>query len=110
MSVLVYSDASEGGAERSVTVGGDPIMVGRSPECGICSNDPRLSRRHARFYKGQDGNVYIEDLGSSNGVYVGQTKVQHSMVPVGEYVTIGGLMFRLMPPDAYAQPQPDPYA
>jgi hypothetical protein len=54
-----------------------------------------VSRRHARIY--WDGNYWIEDLGSSNGVYVGNDKVQKAPFRPGDTVTCGSLILRLMP-------------
>ena len=111
MASLVYTDGDT--VEYSFTVGVEPVLVGRAPECAIRSNHPLVSRNHARFYVDQTGTLYIEDLGSANGVYVGQQRVSHSAVPVGEIVVVGSLTFRQMPEaqaaPAYGQP-PNGYA
>src|SRR5579862_2674153 len=94
MATLVYSDVN--GVDRSFSLGADPITVGRAPECAIRSDDPRVSRVHARFYVEQ-GALWVEDLGSANGIYVGPNKVQRAPVPTGEIVLVGSLMIRLLP-------------
>src|ERR1700733_13599025 len=94
MATLVYSDVD--GADRSFALGVEPILVGRGPECAIRSQDPRVSRTHARFFVEQ-GALWVEDLGSSNGIYVGPKKVQRAPVPTGEIVLVGSLMIRLLP-------------
>jgi hypothetical protein len=93
---LVYADAD--GIERSLTIGAEPVLVGRATECAIRSSDPRVSRNHARFYLDHTGTLHVEDLGSSNGVYVGPHKVQHCAVPVNELVFVGSLVFRMVAP------------
>src|SRR5262245_16220669 len=94
MATLVYTDVD--GVDRSFALGGEPVMVGRAADCAIRSEDPRVSRMHARFYLDQ-GQLWVEDLGSSNGIYVGPQKVQRAPVPIGEIVIIGSLMLRLLP-------------
>jgi chromosome segregation ATPase len=94
MPTLVYSDAD--GVDRSFALGPDPVIVGRGPECAIQSNDPRVSRQHARFFVDQ-GALWVEDLGSSNGIYVGPNKVQRAPVPTGEIILVGSLVIRLLP-------------
>lgn len=94
MPTLVYSDAN--GVDRSFALGAEPVLVGRGPECAIRSDDPRVSRAHARFFVEQ-GALWVEDLGSSNGIYVGPNKVQRAPVPTGEIVLIGSLVLRLLP-------------
>src|SRR5690606_8129019 len=94
MATLVYTDVA--GVDRSYALGGEPVTVGRAPDCAIRSDDPRMSRMHARFFLDQ-GTLWVEDLGSSNGVYVGPQKVQRAPVPVGEVVLVGSLLMRLLP-------------
>src|SRR5258706_3000079 len=94
MTTLVYSDVD--GIDRSFALGAEPIMVGRAPECAIRSNDQGVSRMHARLFIEQ-GSLWVEDLGSSNGIYVGPQKVQRAPVPTGEIVLVGSLMIRLLP-------------
>src|SRR5262249_10302806 len=66
--------------------------------------DPLMSRMHARFYIDQVGNLYVEDLNSANGVYVGPHRVQHTGVPLGELVVVGSLIFRQLAPDGQMPP------
>ena len=94
MATLVYSDVD--GIDRSFALGAEPVMVGRAAECAIRSDDPRVSRVHARFFV-DGGTLWVEDLGSSNGIYVGPHKVQRAQVPIGEIVLVGSLMIRLLP-------------
>jgi len=94
MATLVYTDVD--GVDRSFSLGAEPILVGRGAECAIRSEDPRVSRNHARFFVDQ-GALWIEDLGSSNGIYVGPNKVNRAPVPTGEIVLVGSLVIRLLP-------------
>ena len=94
MATLIYSDVD--GVDRSFALGNEPVMVGRAPECAIRSQDPRVSRLHARFFV-EAGTLWVEDLGSSNGIFVGPNKVQRAPVPTGEIILVGSLMIRLLP-------------
>jgi chromosome segregation ATPase/pSer/pThr/pTyr-binding forkhead associated (FHA) protein len=101
MATLVYSDSD--GRDRSYALGAEPVTVGRAPECTIRSEDPRVSRMHARFFVDQ-GGLWIEDLGSTHGIYVGPNKVQRAPVPPGEVVLIGSLLIRLVPANGTMPP------
>lgn len=46
------------------------LSVGRSPSADISLEDPLISRSHARIVVLGDGSVAVEDLHSTNGVYV----------------------------------------
>src|SRR5262245_50531264 len=94
MATLVYSDVD--GVDRSFALGSEPVTVGRGAECAIRSDDPRVSRMHARFFVEQ-GALWVEDLGSSNGIFVGPNKVSRAPVPTGEIILVGSLLIRLLP-------------
>src|ERR1700749_1172263 len=101
MATLVYSDAD--GVDRSFALGNEPVVVGRGAECAIRSDDPRVSRGHARFFVDQ-GSLWVEDLGSPNGLFVGPNKVQRAPVPTGEIILVGSLLIRLLPPSGTLPP------
>jgi hypothetical protein len=52
-----------------------PIVVGRSLECDIAVVSPHVSRRHACLDL-EDGQLMVEDLGSSNGTVVNGKAIQ----------------------------------
>ena len=75
----------------------DPaFVIGRSPECDLAIADTYLSSRHARFAN-DDGDLTVEDLGSTNGTYVNQTLV-HGRVHLekGDIVQVGGVLFEVV--------------
>src|SRR5436190_349294 len=94
MATLVYSDAD--GKDRSFALGSEVVLVGRGEECAIRSTDQRVSRQHARFFVDQ-GVLWIEDLGSSTGTYVGANRIQRAPVPTGEVILVGSMVIRLLP-------------
>ncbi|MEK7413595.1 MAG: FHA domain-containing protein [Planctomycetota bacterium] len=49
-------------------------VLGRSPSCSVSIDDPRLSRKHARFVVTGE-TVVVYDLGSTNGVLVNGVKI-----------------------------------
>ncbi len=72
-----------GGPLRGTTVplGSVAVLIGRAPECTLVLDDDYSSQRHARIY--QEGNQwYVEDLGSTNGTFIGHDKVDVP-TPVG---------------------------
>ena len=52
----------------------DELTMGRATGCHITLDDTYVSQLHARVFR-RDGQVFIEDLGSTNGTYVNRTKV-----------------------------------
>ena len=52
--------------------------IGRSHECDVVLDDAGISRRHAALRPAPDGGWLIEDLGSTNGVYVNGQRLRGS--------------------------------
>jgi len=48
----------------------ESYIFGQSPNCDVVITDPYVSGRHARAWRDQDGNVWVEDLGTTNGTWV----------------------------------------
>jgi FHA domain len=55
------------------------LLVGRLPECDVTIDDGLVSRMHARISV-RSGSVVVEDLHSTNGVYVNGARITHSAV------------------------------
>lgn len=65
------------------------ISIGRLPECDVNLEDSLVSRRHARISV-QAAGVVVEDLHSTNGVYVNGLRIGHSAVlREGDRILIG---------------------
>lgn len=52
---------------------GEAIIIGRSEPCDIVLDDTAVSGRHAKVYR-EDGRYFVEDLGSTNGVFLYETE------------------------------------
>ena len=74
---------------------GDSKTLGRSVQADIFIDEPSLSRRHATIAMASDGGVSIEDLGSTNGVYVNGARRRMSSLAPGDRVRFGFLEFAL---------------
>ncbi len=91
---LEFIEPTERAGER---VEVDPaVTVGRSAECDLQLVDTYLSSRHARVAN-DDGELSIEDLGSTNGTYVNQELVQGRLaLERGDIVQVGGILFEVV--------------
>lgn len=58
----------------SVPLTDNGVLIGRNPECTLVLSDDFASGRHARIYRDGDG-WRIDDLGSTNGTYVGDERI-----------------------------------
>lgn len=71
-----------------------PLIVGRSARADIVLSEDSISRRHARFNVFDDV-LYVEDLGSSNGVHVNGKRVQKAALSEADTILIGPYSFRV---------------
>jgi len=74
-------------------------------DCAIRTDDAMVSRHHARLYWGGQGYL-LEDLGSANGVYYQEARVQSHLLKHGDAVRCGSLWLRFVDPSQLAQSGP----
>jgi two-component system, NtrC family, response regulator HydG len=65
------------------------ILVGTSPACQIRLTDGTVSRRHAAFEPATGGGYRLRDLESTNGTFIGGTRIVEIFVQGGETVRFG---------------------
>ena len=72
-----------------------PLLIGRGSDAAIKLDDDYVSTRHARV--ASDGEQwYVEDLGSTNGTYVGSSRItQPTPITTGTQVRIGKTILEL---------------
>jgi pSer/pThr/pTyr-binding forkhead associated (FHA) protein len=91
---LAFIEPLERGGERVDVETG--VTIGRSGECDLSLQDTYLSSRHARVAN-DDGDLSIEDLGSTNGTYVNQELVRGRVhLERGDVVQVGGVLFEVV--------------
>ena len=83
--VVVHSDDQAG--LRFAVRGG--VVMGRSQEADVVISDPYASDFHLRFGT-EDGNVIVNDLGSTNGTYVNGRRISSPVsLSKGDAVQVG---------------------
>jgi DNA-binding NtrC family response regulator len=81
---------------RVVALGHDRrLVIGRDPSAGLFIDDAGLSRRHARFFN-REGEVWVEDLGSTNGTALRGERVEAALqLQPGDEVHLGPVIVTL---------------
>src|SRR3954452_19505471 len=93
------------GAGREFDLAGI-LVAGRDPAAAIPLEDPEASRQHASI-TAQEGGAVVEDLGSTNGTFVGELRITeaHTLQP-GDRIRIGTTVIELREGVAAAAPPP----
>ena len=72
------------------------ITLGRKAENTIVLTEPFVSGNHARIYA-KNNNLYVEDLNSTNGVYVNNERIEEKYKLIADdEVKIGSAIFKVL--------------
>jgi len=80
----------DGGIDCEYSFEHSPVIVGRLAKNDITVKDNQVSRQHAQIVQVSDGH-FIEDLNSTNFVFVNRAQVSRTMLSHGDVVNIGGV-------------------
>ncbi len=67
--------------------------IGRAETNTVIIDYMRISRQHARIFP-EDGNWVIEDVSSTNGLFVGKIETRQAILRHGEQISIASIPFR----------------
>ena len=68
---------------------GTEHVIGRGTEADLWLEDGGVSRRHAKVSCRSDGRYFVEDLGSTNGTFLGNQRVDISEVRPNDRIQLG---------------------
>jgi hypothetical protein len=90
---------------KLIVVGGDaktteitlklPTIIGRGRGSTLTLAHPLVSRQHCELYEA-DGVLFVRDLGSLNGTFIGNEPITEAELPPGELLTVGAVTFRAL--------------
>lgn len=91
----LYVIRPEDQAGRTYDIG-DEVTVGRAPGCGVpIDYDSYSSNLHARLFR-LDGQLWAEDLGSTNGTWVNTVRIgERTRLEKGDLLQVGGTVFEI---------------
>lgn len=75
------------------------IIIGRSSDLDMVLVEDMVSRRHAKITT-TDADVYIQDMGSTNGTFVNGEKVSRSRLTEGDRILVGTSIIKMIAVDA----------
>src|SRR3984957_899098 len=78
----------ESSSLKEVPLGTRPVTIGRAPDNDIQIDNLAGSNYHARVYS-EAGSLVVEDLGSLNGSFLNDIRVERAMLKDGDSILIG---------------------
>jgi pSer/pThr/pTyr-binding forkhead associated (FHA) protein len=104
---FIYTNGPRIG-EKVVLSADGQISIGRGPTNNIVLNEKKVSRFHAVVTQDDLGDCYIEDLQSTNGVYVNDNRItERTLLRSGDKVQIGRNLFSFIVDDVMDAPSAD---
>jgi pSer/pThr/pTyr-binding forkhead associated (FHA) protein len=86
---------TEKGERRTFPLENDKAVIGRTSQADIQIPLEEISRRHTELEIAGD-RLIIRDLGSSNGTYANNRRVQEAQLRAGETLTVGPVVFTVL--------------
>ena len=100
---LLYRDGT--GRDSSIDVIAEGVFLGRGADCAVRTDDAMVSRKNCKISY-TTGRWMVEDLGSSNGTFVDEVRIQKQALNHADVVRCGTLQVRFVETaDPVGQPQ-----
>jgi diguanylate cyclase (GGDEF)-like protein len=71
-------------------------IVGRDSEAGFIVSRSSVSRQHARLYVDDAGNWWVEDLNSTNGTFVNESRIRSAKLSDADQVRFGDAIYKFL--------------
>jgi FHA domain-containing protein len=91
---------------RAIELDCRAITLGRAPDNGLVLRDGRASRHHARI-DARRGSLVLTDLGSTNGSWVNDRRVESVALGVGDQIRLGTTVLVVEAVDDTPRQRPD---
>jgi serine phosphatase RsbU (regulator of sigma subunit) len=76
------------GEEKVFPLVASEIVIGRKGDADVVLNNQHVSRHHAKLTKTADG-YSLQDLGSTHGTFVNETRVEQQALKHGDKISLG---------------------
>lgn len=72
------------------------VTIGRSSDNDLTFNHDSVSVHHATVHRRSDRSLAVTDLRSSNGVYLNNKRVEHSVLKDGDLIELGEIRLKVV--------------
>ena len=71
-------------------------VVGRDSEAGFVVSRSSVARQHARLYMDDGGTWWVEDLNSTNGTFVNESRIKNQSLSDSDQVRFGDAIYKFL--------------
>lgn len=84
------------GTEEKHTLTKNKIYIGRESTFGKFDHDPQISRKHIKITCNDEGKIFVEDQGSTNGSLINNNKIKGiQLVQKTDLLTVGSCKIKI---------------
>ncbi len=108
---LLFKINGPGLDRDEIIVGRQGLRIGRSADNSLPLNHREISRQHMRISWREDDKYLVEDLNSSNGVWLNETRLMPRIpaeLNIGDVIRVGPFLLELTEFIYEEEKQPDP--
>jgi len=80
------------GKAQAVPLNSNRTLIGRLDDCQVRVRSGKISRHHCEVVL-EDGALKLRDLGSSNGTFLNQERIEEAELKAGDLIAVGSLVF-----------------
>lgn len=88
MKITLRVFLNNGESEQVLSLDSSYVLIGRE-NAAVQVADPRCSLQHAMLFEGPDGLLWLKDLRSTNGTWVGNERISEARLELGASIRIG---------------------
>ena len=71
------------------------IIIGRSSSTDLKIDDGKMSSKHCSFSLTKEGAVLFEDLSSTNGSFINNSRIMSTLMRVNDVIRVGNTLIRI---------------
>ena len=71
------------------------IILGRSSSTDLKIDDGKMSSKHCSFSLTKEGAVLFEDLSSTNGSFINNSRIMSTLMKVNDVIRVGNTLIRI---------------
>ena len=105
-TVWILAGLSEDLKGKEFTIDRSDMNLGRTPDNAFVVPATNISRHHTSFFF-RDGNLWVKDLGSKNGTFVNEQRIQETLLHPEDIVRVAEFRFRVAPDGGALPSTPD---
>lgn len=81
---------------RRTALDRERYVVGREADADLVISRSSVSRHHAQMARDGDGAWYVQDLGSTNGTFVNEGRIERKSLIDGDQIRFGDAIFKFL--------------